>query len=136
MHDIGYMESGYTSSLDLLVMADEMINVIKRILKGVTVSPEHLALGLLDSVGPGGNFLATPHTVKHFRDEFYISKLFDRKSYTAWLADGGKTFKDRCNDKLRSLLERQMPQELPEGVVQSVRGIVAELDEKRKRAIP
>ena len=136
MHDVGYMESGYTSSLDLLVMADEMINVIKRILKGVTVSPEHLALDLLDSVGPGGNFLANPHTVKHFRDEIYISKLFDRKSHTAWLADGGKTFKDRCNDKLRGLLERDVPQELPENVVRKVKGIVAELDEKRKRSIP
>jgi trimethylamine---corrinoid protein Co-methyltransferase len=135
IHDVGYMESGYTSSLDLLVMADEMINIIKRILKGITVSPEHLALDLLDSVGPGGNFLANPHTVKHFRDEFYISRLFDRKSYTAWLADGGKTFKDKCNDKLRSLLEKHIPQELPENVVQKVKGIVAELDEKRKTSI-
>jgi trimethylamine--corrinoid protein Co-methyltransferase len=135
MHDVGYMESGYTSSLDLLVMADEMINIIKRILKGVTVSQEHLALDLLDSVGPGGNFLANSHTVKHFRDELYISKLFDRKSHAAWLAEGGKTFKDKCNDRLRGLLERHAPEELPDNMVQRVKGIVAEMDEKRKKSI-
>jgi trimethylamine--corrinoid protein Co-methyltransferase len=134
MHDVGYMESGYTSSLDLLVMADEMINIIKRILKGMTVSSEHLALDLLDSVGPGGNFLANAHTVKHFREELCISKLFDRKSHTAWLAEGSKTFKDRCNEKLRALLERHPPQDLPENVVEEIKGITAELDVKRKKS--
>ena len=132
MHDVGYMESGYTSSLDLLVMADEMINIIKRILKGVTVSREHLAVDLLDSVGPGGNFLANTHTVKHFRDEFYISKLFDRKGHAAWVAEGGKTLKDRCNDKLRGLLETHSPEKLNDNVVQQVRSIVAEIDKRRK----
>ena len=134
MHDVGYMESGYTSSLDLLVMADEMINVIKRVLKGVTVSSEHLAVDLLDSVGPGGNFLANSHTVKHFREELYISKLFDRKSHTAWVAEGGKTFKDKGNEKLRDLLERHTPQRLPENVVEEIKGITAELDGKRKKS--
>ena len=109
-----------------------MINIIKRILRGVTVSREHLALDLLDSVGPGGNFLANTHTVKHFRDEFYISKLFDRKGHAAWMAEGGKTLKDRCNDKLRGLLETHSPEKLNDNVIQQVRSIVADADKRRK----
>jgi trimethylamine--corrinoid protein Co-methyltransferase len=133
MHDVGYIESGYTSSLDLLVMADEMIHAILRVLKGVTVSPEHLAVDLLDSVGPGGNFLANTHTVKHFRDELTVSKLFDRRSYAAWLSEGSKTLKDRCNERLRSLLRDHAPEPLPDSTVQAVKSIVAELDKKRKK---
>ncbi len=132
MHDVGYMESGYTSSLDLLVLADEMINVIKRILRGVSVSREHLAVDLLNSVGPGGNFLANSHTVKYFRDEFYMSKLFDRKNYAAWLAEGGKSLKDRCNAKLRILLEGHTPEKLSDNIVRQVKRIVAEVDGRRK----
>ena len=134
MHDVGYMESGYTSSLDLLVMADEMISVIKRILKGVTVSSEHLALDLLDSVGPGGNFLANAHTAKYFREEFHISKLFDRKSHAAWMAAGGKTFGDKSNEKLRNLLETHTPKQLSESAVEEIKSITADLDDRRKKS--
>jgi hypothetical protein len=50
------------------------------------------------------------------------------------LAEGSKTFKDRCNEKLRALLERHPPQDLPENVVDEIKGITAELDVKRKKS--
>lgn len=132
IHDIGYMEAGFTSSLELLTMADEMIGHIKRVHEGITVSPEHLALDLIHEKGPGGNFLDTPHTVKHLRNEIHITDFFDRQTYQSWEEAGRKTIKDRANEKTLWILENHVPESLPEEVAKQVDAIVKDLDDRRK----
>ena len=50
--------------------------MVKRFLSGIQVDEETLALDVIKEVGPGGNFLAHEHTVKHFRKE---GLLFPRR---------------------------------------------------------
>lgn len=135
IHDIGYIESGFTSSLELLGLANEMIGHIKRIHRGISVSPEHLALDLIHQKGPEGNFLATKHTVKHLRSEIFISEFFDRQNYHGWEATGKKTMKDRMNEKIRWILENHEPEALSEDVIAKVKNIVADLDRMRQKNI-
>lgn len=54
IHDMGYRESGLRGSYDMLVMSNEIISMVKRILRGVVVDAEHLALDAIGRVGPGG----------------------------------------------------------------------------------
>ena len=44
---------------------------------------ESLALEAIRQVGPGGNYLANKHTLKHMR-ELWQPALMDRRSYSAW----------------------------------------------------
>ena len=68
MHDVFYIESGRTGSLELLVLMDEVISRVKFLLRGINCSPEHLAVEAVRRVGPGGSFLGDEHTARHFRD--------------------------------------------------------------------
>jgi trimethylamine--corrinoid protein Co-methyltransferase len=34
------------------------------------VDPEHLALEVIDAVGPGGSFMIADHTLDHLRSEY------------------------------------------------------------------
>ena len=45
----------------------------------------------LTQSGTGGHFLAEPHTVEHFRQEFWLPELIDRESFPGWEQKGKST---------------------------------------------
>ncbi|MCP4409393.1 MAG: trimethylamine methyltransferase, partial [Gammaproteobacteria bacterium] len=71
VHNVGYMGQGLVGSLGSLVMCAEIISYAKRIMHGFSFSTDHLALDVIQQVGPGGNYLAQTHTAKHCRSEHW-----------------------------------------------------------------
>ena len=63
IHDVGYMDTGMTASWELIVLGDEIIGHLKRIMEGIDLGDEQLALGVIEAMGPGGNFLMAEHTL-------------------------------------------------------------------------
>ena len=122
-HDVGYIEYGLTASMEMTVMSDEVIGMVRRILGGIPVSPETLALDVIDRVGPGGHFLEEEHTLRHFRENWYPT-LLNRTSFSAWEESGGASYGELANRRARDILERHRPQLLPEDVQAAIRAIV------------
>ena len=81
---MGYVENALTFSYEQLVIDDAIAGYIRCMLRGFEVNPETLALEVIREVGPGGNFLAHPHTAVSFRKEFYLPDIVERMSYAAW----------------------------------------------------
>ena len=80
IHDIaGLMEADLTVSYEKLVMDNEILGMCQRVLRGIEVNDETLATKLIIKKGPGKDFLAEEHTVRHMRDEFFMPKLANRK---------------------------------------------------------
>ena len=131
IHDVGYLEAGLVGSYDMLVMSDEVISMVKHILKGIQVDEENLALDVIDKVGPGGHFLAEDHTLKHFRS-FWFPKLIDRHNWEEWQALGGQTLGQRVREKVIDLIENYQPEPLSEDVEVELKKIVAEADARHK----
>jgi trimethylamine--corrinoid protein Co-methyltransferase len=121
-HDVGYIEYGLTASMELTVMNDEIIGLVRRMLDGVEVSQETMALDLIDKVGPGGHFLNEEHTLRHFRENWYPT-LLNRTSYTTWQQKGGLTYGELANRRVRQILESHRPQPLPDDVQAAVSAI-------------
>jgi trimethylamine---corrinoid protein Co-methyltransferase len=128
IHDVGYLESGLLGSFDMLVMADEVIGMAKRLLSGGRVTPVTLAVEVVERVGPGGHFLAQEHTRRHFREEVWFPGLIDRQMRRAWESGGRQTMGDRVRARVRHLLESHTPQPLAEGVEARLREIVAQAE--------
>lgn len=132
IHDVGFLESGMSASLEALVMGDEVISYVRKILKGVRVDDESLAVDLIDRVGPGGHFLREKHTLQNFKTEFWMPKVINRERYQAW-EDGGKlTYAQRLNVSAKKLLQEHQAQLLDEEILSKLQGIVdrAETDFK------
>ncbi|MHB9094245.1 MAG: trimethylamine methyltransferase family protein, partial [Eubacteriales bacterium] len=123
-HDVGYIEYGSTASLEMLVICDEIIGMARRIVRGIEVNPETLAVDVIDQVGPGGHFLKTAHTRKFFKTETWYPTLIDRKIYANWKSDGSKTLTQRANEKVISILESYQPEQLSPDVKQKLRAVV------------
>jgi trimethylamine--corrinoid protein Co-methyltransferase len=123
VHDVGYLESGLTASCEMIVLSDELIDMIKYILKGVTVDAESLATEVINKVGPGGNFLQEEHTMQHFRNVWY-PKLFDRANHKRWTEGGGKDLWKVLNERVKTILEEHKPEPLSENVREAIEGIL------------
>jgi len=79
IHDAaGLTEFDLTVSYEKLVMDDEILGMCQRVLRGIEVSDDTLAMELMIEKGPGGNFMAEKHTVRHMREEFFFPKLANR----------------------------------------------------------
>ncbi len=84
----------------MLVMSDEIISMVKRIIKGIRINKENLALDLIHQIGPGGNFLVIEHTLNHFRKELWFPTLMDRNIYQEWEKHGKQNLAERCKGKI------------------------------------
>jgi trimethylamine---corrinoid protein Co-methyltransferase len=103
VHDLGYLASGMTGSLAQLVICAEIVSWLRHLVRPLVVDEETLALGLVDELGPGGQFLSASHTRRHFREQWYPS-LFERQTREAWEADGGTTLAERAARKVDQVL--------------------------------
>ena len=112
VHDVGYLEFGLTYSFDLLVMCDEVIGQVRRMMEGIQVDKESLAIEAIKRVGPGGYFLDDQHTLTHFRENWKPG-ITDRNTYDTWKAKGASTMGQRAKQKIQDILENHQPQPLP-----------------------
>ncbi|MFN3308385.1 MAG: trimethylamine methyltransferase family protein [Anaerolineales bacterium] len=124
-HDVGYLDSGMTNSIEQIVICDELIAYVKQFMKGLEVNEETLALDVIEKIGPDGDFLGNPHTRKHFKEDWYPT-LFDRHNYDGWVAAGSKTLRQRAREKALHILETHHPEPLPADIQKHLDQIVAE----------
>ncbi|CAA7600615.1 trimethylamine-corrinoid protein Co-methyltransferase [Acididesulfobacillus acetoxydans] len=129
-HDVGYIEYGSTSSLEYLTINNDVIGMARRLVRGIKVNDETLALDLIDKVGPGGHFLAEDHTMKYFKTETYYPELINRQRYDAWKENGSKTLFQRANEKVKDIIENYQPEPLPQDVQKRIRAIVERAEQK------
>ena len=130
IHDVGYLESGLLGSLDMLVLSDEIISMVKRILRGITVNGETLALDVIANVGPGGHFIGEEHTRLHLRGEHWLPKLMDRTNREGWEKGEAKTLGQRVREKVIDILEQYDPPPLDEHLLRELKTMVALADER------
>ncbi len=119
VHDVGYLEAGLTTSPEMIVFTAEMIEMLRRFTAGVALDAESLALDVIHSVGPGGEFISTDHTMDHFRD-FWEPTLFNRQRLDDWLEAGGKRLGERLRERTVAILDEHEPEPLSEHARQEI----------------
>ncbi len=125
VHDCGYTGSGLVGNLEMTLFVDETIGYMKRFVKGVQYDDESLALDLIESVGPGGDFVSQKHTFSHFREELFYPKYMNRKQYAAWHEEGRPSPEDKLNKKARTILAKDHAVLLSEAQLKVFNEIIA-----------
>lgn len=124
VHDVGFLETGMCASLEGLVMGDEIIGYVRKIIKGIRVDDETLALDVIDKVGPGGHFLGEEHTFNNFKKEFWIPTVINRERYQMWEANGKTTYAQRLKARAQELLSNHQPKQLPNDILHRLQKIL------------
>lgn len=109
LHAAGILDTYNCISFEKLMIDDEIIGMVKRIGRGVTVNDDTLAFDVIKQVGPRGEFITNRHTFSHFRTEFYQTQLSDR----ARVNQDGLTIEQRANARWKKMLNEYVQPALP-----------------------
>ncbi len=112
-HAAGMLENMNTVAPEQFVIDNEILGMAMRVVQGIEVTDETLALDTIDAVGPGGHFLMADHTLRHMRSEFYYpSTVVDRQSWDTWHQDGALDARERAREIARDILAHHRPEPL------------------------
>ena len=104
MCGVGLLEDSSCLFYEEIVIDDEIVGAIARLIRGDWADDETMALDVIEKVGPGKDFLAQRHTLTHIRTDFFMPNLVDRRSFDAWSQTGSKSMRDRAREKVKDIL--------------------------------
>jgi trimethylamine--corrinoid protein Co-methyltransferase len=121
----GICGTDHGGSLPWLFVDNELMAYVKRIARGFEINPDTLATDVVNTVGPGGNYLSEMHTVRHFRKELWFpGPAWTRQMWEEWEEQGRTSMGDRATTEVQRILETHEPEPMDEALAQEVDRIV------------
>jgi trimethylamine---corrinoid protein Co-methyltransferase len=111
---LGGLDNEGTHSPVQMVIDNEVCRMVARVLEGIKVDDDHLAIDVIKQVGPPpGNYLKTRHTRTHWQEEYLLSDVIVRENYKAWVDGGRQGILERAASVARHLMDTHQPNPLP-----------------------
>lgn len=97
-------------SLEAMVIDDEMINSIRRAMRGIEVNQDTISTQIIDETARGiGHFLGTDQTLKLMESEYVYPVMGDRLSPDAWAEKGSSDIWERATQRVKEVLAAPHP---------------------------
>ena len=120
---VGFLHGSRIWSYEQMLMDCEIFDIVHKMMQGIPVDEETLAMDAIQAVGPGGNFLAQKHTRRHMRDLF-MPRYMDRRPYNEW-AEKGDGARDWARQQALQILETHRPETLDAKLSNELSRIIA-----------
>ncbi len=137
IYGAGMLDSGLIFSYAQLVIDNDIFKMVRKVMQGIIVNDENLAIDTIKSVGPGGDHLMQDHTMKYMRTLPSAPNIIERSNYDRWLEKGGKDMAERAAEKAADILANHKPMPLSEEAKSAIKNIVenatAENEEMNKK---
>lgn len=128
IYGAGMLDSGLIFSYTQLVIDNDVFKMIRKVMQGMRVDDENLAVDIIKSVGAGGDFLMQNQTMQYMRTLPSMPKLIERRDREQWLSSGGKDFAQRATETAADIMANHQPMPLGDDAKASLRAIVEEAD--------
>jgi trimethylamine--corrinoid protein Co-methyltransferase len=122
IYGVGAMDAGATISYEQMVLDDDIIAGLRRMMEGIAVHDLEEEMALTKEKTPRGNFLKAQHTKQHFR-EHWLPNILSRDAYETWNARG-ETIAQACRRRAIAILDEHHPSPLPAEVESELENIV------------
>ncbi len=122
IYGVGATDAGSTISYVQMVLDDEMIAGLRRMMQGITPHNLDEEVALIKENTPRGNFLKAKHTRRTFR-EHWQPQILSRDAFEAWQAKG-ETIEGICRRKAMDILAEHQPPPLPAKVEAEMERVV------------
>jgi trimethylamine--corrinoid protein Co-methyltransferase len=114
IYGVGATDAGSTISYAQMVLDDELIAGLRRMMQGITPHDLEEEVALIKENTPRGNFLKAQHTRRNFRRHWQPG-ILNRDPYETWQAHG-RTVAQICSQRARDILAGHRPPALPAAV--------------------
>ena len=115
IYGVGMLDSGMTWDYAQAVMQNEMVSMIVKSIEGIPLSDELMALDVIESVGPGGEYITHEHTYNNMKQQSQVD-LFDRNTRDVCEERGSKDIVAKSYEKAFDILRKHKPESLPGNV--------------------
>jgi trimethylamine--corrinoid protein Co-methyltransferase len=132
VHDVGFLDCADIGSLSYLILTDELISMVARIMRGIQVNAETIMLDLLEKVGSDGTFISEPRSAALCRSEAWVPTILDRNPYTTWEKKGSKRTDQLLEEKLKKIITTHQPRPLPDGAAEKIDIILRAAEAREK----
>ncbi|UCB44810.1 MAG: trimethylamine methyltransferase family protein [Spirochaetota bacterium] len=123
----GLLESSFCISLEKIVIDDEIVGMVKRVMKGIDTGPDHYAYELISSIGPGGNFLAEEHTVEYMRKEFFIPRVSELSNWNKWASSGKPTALTKAKERVKQIVASHSTSSLSDSILKQIKDVMPDI---------
>lgn len=126
----GMLETGLTFDIPTLLVDDEIIDYVLRMLAGIKVDTDTLSVDMIKAVGPFGTYLAEMDTFERL-PELSAYKLVNRDNYDMWTNAGQPQLYDKARARAKEILaSHQQKNPLGAEKVRAIRNIIIEAEEE------
>jgi trimethylamine--corrinoid protein Co-methyltransferase len=121
-HAAGMLESMQCVAYELYVIDDEIIGQACKILEGISTGEDHLAFEAIHEVGPGGNYLMSPHTMRHLRRQYFQGNgVSDKGGREEWIQQGSLSARDRARAIACAILDKPLEPKIHPEIEKEIR---------------
>ena len=132
LHSAGWLEGGLATGFEKLIMDADRLGSYQKLMRGLDVSEDQFARDAYDETDPGGHFLGSAHTMRHYQTAFYEPKLSDSENVESWEERGSKDMRQRAYERWNQMLAEWEKPPIDPGTEEALRDYVA----RRKRELP
>lgn len=129
----GLLYGARVYSIVELLLDAEVFSLVRSMTEGVPDSDDELAVEVIAEVGPGGHYLAQPHTLRHMRTQWQ-PRLFGRESWEDWEAAGRPGPPERARERAREIMAEHRPEPLPPGVEETILQVIRRYERRTEGA--
>lgn len=132
LHAAGWLEGGLATGFEKLVMDADRLGSYQKVMGGLDMSEDQFARDAYEQTEPGGHFLGSAHTMRHYQTAFYDAELSDSENVESWEEKGGQDMRRRAYDKWNQMLRdyQQPPMDI------AIKEALDEFIARRKGELP
>ncbi|MBX2869952.1 MAG: trimethylamine methyltransferase family protein [Acidiferrobacterales bacterium] len=132
LHAAGWLEGGLATGFEKLVMDADRLGSYQKLMNGLDMSEDQFARDAYQEVEPGGHFLGSAHTMRHYQTAFYNAELSDSENVESWEENGAQDMRVRAFKKWNDMLRNYQEPPMDPGIREALDDFVA----KRKSELP
>lgn len=123
---VGLLDGSRIWSYEQMLMDCEIFSIVEKMMEGIEVTEETLALDVTHAVGPGGHFLTQAHTREHMHD-LWVHTLMDRRPYGEW-QEKGDGARDWARVEAQRILRTHEPAPLDPQLVEALESVITDTE--------
>jgi len=128
IYGVGMLDSALTWDYASAYLQNEFIDMILKVVNGIQITEETLAMDVIRDVGPAGEFITHEHTYNNFK-KLSSPKMMNRDNRENWEAAGSPDIAEIAFEKSKDILENYKPEPRSEKVQKELDSIYAEYEQ-------
>jgi trimethylamine---corrinoid protein Co-methyltransferase len=136
LHAAGWLEGGLISGYEKFVIDHELCGIMARFANGISLTEEDFAWDAYEETPPGGHFLGSSHTMRHYTTAFYQHTVFNMDNYEKWESEGSVDTYKRANAVYKKMLREYEPPTIDPAIVEELNAFTTHRREEIRSGKP